>query len=297
MATSPPLSVEDGFDLHDFVDIRARVDTRLGELLPNAEQAGDPVTLAMRESLLAGGKRVRPILLILAARGLGHRSAAPLELGCALEMVHTASLILDDLPCMDDASLRRGRPTVHRRFGEDVAMLAVVALLSEAFGLVASVPQVPSTLRAQLTARLTRAVGTHGLVKGQYEDLREGRQRRSANAIMTTNTLKTGVLFEVAMAMAVLVAEAREPVATSLRHFALTLGQAFQLYDDLTDGDAGQGKDTGQDDGKVTLVSLLGADEARRRLDFYLGEADRHLFDVYGPDPAISRFMHELFTR
>ncbi|GAB2788772.1 polyprenyl synthetase family protein [Halomonas shantousis] len=296
MVSSPSPPATDCLEACEFLDIRDSINRRLAELLPK-EEVSDPVTLAMRESLLMGGKRIRPMLLVLAARGLGHDSPALLDLGCAVEMVHCASLILDDLPCMDNASLRRGRPTIHRRFGEDVAMLTVVALLTEAFGLVAAVPQVTPALRAQLVARLTRAVGMHGLVKGQYEDLHEGGLRRSASAIMTTNTLKTGVLFEVTMAMAALVAGAREPAATSLRQFALTLGQAFQLCDDLTDGHAGQGKDAGQDDGKVTLVALLGVNEARRRFAEHLNEAERHLVAVYGPEPPMARFVRELFIR
>ena len=279
----------------EFADLRRQIDARLEELLPS--EAGTSVASAMHDCLLSGGKRVRPSLLILAAHGLGHDSPALLDLGCAVEMVHSASLILDDLPCMDDASLRRGRPTTHRQYGEDVAMLSMVALLSRAFGLVSAAPGVPSEVRAQMVAKLSWAVGEQGLVKGQYQDLHAPRQRRDVNDVTTTNTLKTGVLFQATLALAGLAAGAPEIALSRLQRFALALGQAYQLYDDLTDGLAVNGNDAGQDRGKATLIALLGEDEVRQRLADYLADADRHLAAIFGADPPLSRFMHALFSR
>ncbi|MCG7599293.1 polyprenyl synthetase family protein [Halomonas sp. McH1-25] len=280
---------------NEFSDLRRQIDARLEQLLPR--QAGDPITLAMRDCLLSGGKRVRPCLLILAARGVGGDSPALLDLGCAVEMIHSASLILDDLPCMDDASLRRGRPTTHRQYGEDVAMLAMVALLSRAFGLVSQAPGISPETCAQMVMQLSRAVGDQGLVRGQYQDLHASRQLRSVDDVSTTNTLKTGVLFQATLALAGLAAGADEPTASRLQRFALVLGQAYQLYDDLTDGLAVNGKDVDQDDGKTTLVALLGEAEVRQRLAGHLAEADRHLVAVFGDDPPLSRFVHDLFSR
>ena len=297
MDLSSAIRNSDRVSSYEFEDIRNRVNSRLAELLPADEGRDEPLSLAMREAILPAGKRVRSILLVLTARGLGRDSTALYELGSAVEMVHTASLILDDLPCMDNANLRRGRPTIHRRFGEDVAVLTAVAMLTRAFGLVSAAPGVSPLVRMQMVSQLASAVGVQGLVKGQYEDLYEGNRRRSATEIMSTNRLKTGMLFEVPVAMAALVAAANEFVAKALSCFALELGQAFQLLDDLTDDSASNGKDVGQDQGKATLVALLGKDEVLRRLADHLDQADHFLAEVYAPDQAVSRFMRGLFAQ
>lgn len=286
-----PAAMGEGRDA--FLELRRRIDRRLEELL--SECADDPVSRAMRDSLLAPGRRVRPMLLVLAGQELNGALPALLDLGCAVEMVHTASLILDDLPCMDDARLRRGRPALHRQYGEDVAMLAVVALLSRASGVVAGAVDLPAQRRMQMVERLSLAVGIQGLVKGQYEDLHEACHPRSIEAVMATNTRKTGVLFQATLFMAALAAGASEAVMDALDRFALALGQAYQLCDDLSDGNASHGKDVDQDHGKTTLVSLLGPEEARRRLALQLEAADRHLASVYGANSSFSQFVHGLF--
>jgi geranylgeranyl diphosphate synthase type II len=279
--------------------LRQSVEARLQALLPEPGDHHELLTLAMRESTLAPGKRVRPLLLLLAAEGLGESRPAVIDMACAVEMVHAASLVLDDLPCMDDAKLRRGRPTLHLSFGEDVAILAAIALLSRAFGLLAGL-DIEAARRAALVAELSRAVGSQGLVKGQYEDLREGRRARSADAIARTNELKTGVLFDATLQMAAIAAGADTGVRESLGSFALELGQAFQLLDDLQDGaksDAAIGKDTGKDAGKSTLVAVLGSNGVKHRLRQHLRTAEQHLGQVYRPDQAVRVFVAELFTR
>ncbi len=275
--------------------IRARIDARLAEMLAG-EDLNTPVSAAMHRGTLPAGKRVRPILLILAARDLGHDSAALIDLGCAIEMVHAGSLIVDDLPCMDDASLRRGQPTIHRRFGEDVAILATVGLLARAFATVASLEPVDSGVRARLVSCLAEAVGTQGLVRGQYEDLHEGLRARSASAITTTNELKTGVLFSATLHMAGLIAGASEAQQHNLHRFAIELGHSFQLLDDLTDGEPDTGKDANKDLGKSTLVGLLGAEAARQQLVGHLTRADAWLTRVYGADGQVSRYIRSLFA-
>ncbi|QJQ96345.1 MULTISPECIES: polyprenyl synthetase family protein [Halomonadaceae] len=240
----------------EFAEIRDRIDRRLSQLLPEVAN-GESLAQAMRTSVLSSGKRVRPTLLILAGQGLGSESPALLDLGCAVEMVHTASLILDDMPCMDNASLRRGQPTTHRQFGEDVAMLAAVALLSRAFGLIATIEALPPDQRTQLVVRLSECVGMQGLAKGQYLDLHEGVQPRSVDAVMASNDLKTGVLFETAIAMAAIVAAAPGPVAEG----------------------------------------PLGAEEAQRRLAEHLWKTERCLTEVYGNERLINLYVQKLFAR
>jgi geranylgeranyl diphosphate synthase type II len=196
---------------------------------------------------------------------------------------------------MDNAMLRRGRPAVHVQFGEDVAILAAIGLLSRAFCVLSSADGIPSAVRSRLVCTLSQTIGAQGLVRGQFQDLRGG--QRTADEIATTNELKTGVLLGVAVEMAAIVAEADDDVAHSLRAFALAAGHAFQIRDDFQDsGDSAvTGKDTGKDVGKATLINTLGRDEAQRRLAAYLRDADRHLADAVGDRQGTRRFVQGLF--
>jgi geranylgeranyl diphosphate synthase type II len=277
--------------------LRDQVEARLDVLLPPASNERDLVAAAMREGALAPGKRLRPILLVLAAEGLGAASRPALELGCAVEMVHAASLVLDDMPCMDDARQRRGRITVHLAFGEDVAILAAVALLSRAFALVATIEGILPAVRNQLVEVLANAIGTQGLVCGQLQDLRDGQRPRSAEEIAATNDLKTGVLFGALMDMACLLTDAPRSVRGMLQHFASELGQAFQLYDDLQDRDPASAKDQGKDAGKSTFVALCGEAEVRRRLKAHLDCAEQWLIQAYERETPIAGFLRLIFAK
>lgn len=278
--------------------MRKTIENRLDSLLPQTEE-NDLVTQAMRDATLAPGKRIRPLLMLLAARDLGCAPAHPglLDLACAVEMIHAASLTLDDIPCMDNAAMRRGRPTIHRKFGENVAILAAVALLSKAFGVVSSAEGLSDAGRALAVSELSAAVGTQGLVKGQYQDLREGCEPRSTEAIHTTNDLKTGVLFSASLQLAAIAANASVAARNRLRSFALDFGQAFQLLDDLIDGLATTGKDMNKDAGKSTLVSVLGNDRVHQRLREHLRRADEHLAFVCSHGAATQQFMHSWFNQ
>ncbi|ENA36622.1 MULTISPECIES: polyprenyl synthetase family protein [Pseudomonas] len=286
----PKLPKECAFEL---VTERARIDTRLEELLPPVEN-DDLIAAAMREGALAPGKRIRPLLMLLASRDLDAFSPAILDLGCAVEMVHAASLFLDDMPCMDNATLRRGRPTIHVQFGEDVAVLGAVALLSHAFCVVASTSGVAPVLRNQMVCMLTSAVGSQGLVRGQYRDLREGAKSRSAEAINSTNHLKTGLLFTTALDMTTLAVSAKPSVREGMHRFATELGLAFQLLDDLQDGH-GLGKDAHQDDGKSTLVALLGRESVQAQLENHLDTARKSLAGMGLTGGGLDHMLDALF--
>ncbi|QXG43602.1 polyprenyl synthetase family protein [Pseudomonas viridiflava] len=283
--------------IKQLADMRERIEKRLDELLPQEGNERDLVALAMREGTLAPGKRVRPMLLILAAEGLGHSEDASLDLGCAVEMIHAASLVLDDMPCMDNAQLRRGRPTVHLKFGQDVAILAAIALLSRAFGVVAAIKDVPPANRTRIVEILADTVGMQGLVRGQYQDLREGQHSRCAEEIALTNRLKTGVLFGAIMDMAWLISSDDERVRLELQGFATELGQAFQLYDDLQDDAFDNAKDQGKDKGKSTFVSLYGQQKVAEQLHAHLSRADKHLHQAYGDTQAISPYLKLVFFK
>ena len=205
--------------------LRRQVDERLALRLPFPESELDTVTLALREGTLAPGKRLRPLLLLLALGDLGSDPTIGLDPACALEMIHAASLFLDDMPCMDNASLRRGQPTLHLRFGEDVAVLASVALLSHAYGITATAPGLTPRQRNEAVAILARAVGAQGLVRGQFRDLHGAQQQaHPLDAATTTNQLKTGSLFSAALTLAGLLVGADRTLMRHLHGFAVELG-------------------------------------------------------------------------
>ncbi|MEN5061251.1 polyprenyl synthetase family protein [Luteimonas sp. TWI1416] len=276
--------------------LRDSVDARLSDLLPRPADHRDLVCMAMREAALTSGKRTRPLMVVIAGRELGGDPSALLDLGCAVEMVHAASLVLDDMPCMDNATLRRGRPTIHRRFGEDVAALASVGLLSQAFATVAALPGATPAARARMVGVLATAIGPQGLVRGQCLDLRDSGVR-AADDIADTNHLKTGALFAAALEMTALLSDVDDATRRALVRVALDLGQAFQLQDDLRDrhDSASTGKDSYQDAGKSTLLALLGADEVERRLRAHLRRARDTLAEIYGEDGALAAYCSRLF--
>lgn len=296
MTVHSSVMIDSGFT-QQLTQMRATVESRLDTLLPAASHERDLVATAMRHGALAPGKRMRPILLMLASNGLGGDDQAALDLGCAVEMVHAASLVLDDMPCMDNAQMRRGKVTTHLAFGEDVAILAAVSLLSRAFGVVATIQGVLPQVRTQLVAIMANAIGAHGLACGQLQDLREGVHPRTADEIAATNNLKTGVLFSAIMDMAYLISGAAAFVRPVLQNFAMELGQAFQLYDDLQDHCPDSAKDQGKDEGKSTFVALCGEAEVRRRLQLHLSRAQGCLENAYAHDDPISRYLHLVFAK
>ena len=227
----------------------------------------------MRHALLAPGKRLRPILTLAVADLFGSRHAAVLDLACAIEMVHACSLVLDDLPAMDDARLRRGRPTTHLAFDEATAILAAFALFNRAYALVAAAGAELRQRRystADMAHHLAQAIGSEGLVGGQALDL-EAREPDSAAAVDLErleyiHSHKTGALFLAAAELGAMAAEAPRRDLERVSRYAKNLGLAFQITDDLLDVEGSSevtGKDSGKDVAKVTFVKLLGLEGAR----------------------------------
>jgi len=255
---------------------RARVDLRLKKLLPPADSAPRPLTDAVRDICLRQGKRVRPLLAMLSSAHFGGRELAALDFGCALELIHTASLVLDDLPCMDDAVIRRGKVTLHRRFGEDTAVLSAVGLLNLAYGVIVGDAEVEPETRLALIALLSDTVGFHGLVSGQFRDLRDPEALRDELTLTSLNYQKTGVLFAAAIVGGAMIAGADEAAQVQARLFASRLGLAFQLWDDLQDSVSTSeaiGKDVRKDDGRVTFVTLWGEERTRAAIAETIDEA------------------------
>jgi geranylgeranyl diphosphate synthase type II len=256
---------------------------------------------AMRYSLLAGGKRIRPVLCLATAEALGSDPAELLPVAAALELVHTYSLIHDDLPSMDDDDLRRGRPTCHRAFGEDAAILAGDALFAEAIRMVAErQPGDPAT-RLGIVLEIASASGVAGMVGGQFLDLRD-HGRRSADALRRVHQLKTGRLIGSAVRCALLHAAPPPEVDAALRAFADEIGLLFQIVDDILDvaGEEGAlGKPVGADarQGKVTYVSFFGLDRARELASESRARAGRLLEAVPGPTDDLAALTELIFAR
>ena len=227
----------------------------------------------MRYAVLSPGKRVRPMLALAAAEMLGGPPDDALDLACAVELVHCCSLVLDDLPAMDDAHLRRGRPTLHRAFGEDVALLAAFALLNRGYGLVAEASQRLHLSRyspEELLHHLAQAIGTAGLIGGQALDLTSGQGSPALSDLEYIHSHKTGALFVAAAELGAMAVDARRRDLEAVGAFAKNLGLAFQIEDDLLDvlaTSAVTGKDAGQDADKATFVKLLGVEGARALAD------------------------------
>lgn len=268
--------------------LRAAVESRLADLCPS-ERRGNALSQAMRHALLAPGKRIRPVLVLLACEELGARDLAALDAACALEMVHAASLVLDDLPAMDDAATRRGRPSTHICFGQDVAILASVSLLASAFGTVARSPTLDLAAKARTSAILADAIGQEGLAGGQYADLRLSSQARAVDHVMHANQRKTAALFVAAVEIAEAVAS--DGRHQGLRGFAEHLGQAFQILDDLQDSQDAPGM-SAEDAGKATVVALLGRHEAGQRLRAHLKLA----LDPLRPEGDLAAFVAGIFA-
>ncbi len=235
---------------------------------------GDAVRLgeAVRYSLEAGGKRVRPVLCILACEAVGGTTIEALSGALALEYIHTYSLIHDDLPAMDDDDLRRGRPTNHKVFGEGHAILAGDALLTEAFGVLASADLDP-VKRAEALALLAEGAGWRGMAGGQALDL-EGETLAAYDLghLRLIHRLKTGALLRASVEIGAVLGGAAPGERSALRAYGEAIGLAFQIQDDILDAtatDAQLGKRAGKDvgRGKITYPSLLGLDGARKALD------------------------------
>jgi len=257
------------------IERKALIERALTRILP-AEGKDDPVIFqAVRYSLFAGGKRLRPILCLAAAEAVGGEADALLPVACSLELIHTYSLIHDDLPAMDNDDYRRGRLTSHKVFGEGIAILAGDALLTEAFRLLARrelMPGIAPELLLEVTGEIAEAAGLSGMIGGQVLDIRSEGEPVDLETLQRIHRMKTGALISVSIRAGAILAGASESELTSLSDYARQIGLAFQIADDIlnVEGDrALLGKGTGSDAarGKVTFPALLGIEESRSRAE------------------------------
>jgi geranylgeranyl diphosphate synthase, type II len=284
--------------------LRAEVEAALDRALPGEGAWPATIHRAVRYSLFAGGKRIRPTLVLAAADAVGGRRDEAMPLACAVEMIHTYSLIHDDLPAMDNDDLRRGKPTSHKVFGEAIAILAGDALLTRAFHLMAEVPtgwdgeRVRRRLLA--TAILGEACGTGGLIGGQVVDLESEGKAIDAGALECLHRAKTGALLGACVRGGAVLGGASADDGERLARYADAIGLAFQVVDDVLDATEGAeqlGKTAGKDEAakKATYVSVHGLERARAMAADLEGQALAAVAPL-GPRGALLAFLARLIV-
>jgi len=285
---------------------RHAVEAALDASLPAETEWPATLQRAVRYSLFAGGKRLRPLLALAAAEAVGGTSADALPLACAVELVHTFSLIHDDLPSMDDDDLRRGKPTSHKVFGEAIAILAGDALLSHAFQVLLEVPPEasPALLQRRLSAaaRLAAAVGTRGLVAGQVGDLESEGVAVDAAALERIHRAKTGALLGASVGGGAILAGASAAQLAAVDAYGAAIGLAFQIVDDILDTteDASRlGKTAGKDEAahKATYVRVHGLERARAEAASLLDQALLALRPLGHPAETLAALARQVVER
>jgi len=264
---------------------RPLLEGALARSLPPSEAGAPSLARAMSDAALSPGKRLRPLAALAAGELTRAPASAALSVAVAVELVHAASLVLDDLPSMDDARRRRGRPALHLVHGVATAELAAVALLVRAFEIVAESPAMPASSRARIAGELAHAVGAAGCCAGQAADLAADPAALGLESLEAIHAKKTGALFVAAVRGGAVAGGAGERALQALTLYARNLGLAFQITDDLLDleGDPEKmGKDTGRDAHRANFVTLLGPDACRRLVEELLASALEPLAFFHG---------------
>jgi len=274
---------------------------RLDILLSESDTNYSDVVSSARYSLFAGGKRIRPIILLEFYKLFGGNDDCAYNFACALEMIHTYSLIHDDLPCMDNDDMRRGKPSNHKKFGEAMALLAGDSLLTESFGVAARTMGIDFERVTRAIAFLSANAGISGMIGGQVIDINEDKEI-TKDIILETYSLKTGALLKCAAVCGSILAGATDEEIKKAEEYAESLGLAFQIVDDILDvyGDSEKlGKPIGSDteNDKETLVSLLGLEESRELAKAYTNNALRILDEFGGENETLKELTNYLLIR
>jgi geranylgeranyl diphosphate synthase, type II len=293
------------FDLDRYLnDRRAAVDRALDQLLPSESLPPATVHTAMRYSVFAGGKRLRPILVIAGAEAVGGSMQAVMPTACALECIHTYSLIHDDLPAMDDDDVRRGRPTSHKVYGEAIAILAGDGLLTLAFRLIAaSRPSVQDGhILVTVLEEIADAAGTLGMVGGQVVDIESQGKPVTPDMLEYIHTRKTAALIRAALRSGALLSEASEAQLAAISRAGAALGLAFQIVDDILDVEGSTielGKTAGKDQAqrKATYPELFGLEASRLKARTLIEEAKTALASLGSRAEPISALADFIFER
>jgi len=273
-----------------------RVDAALDRLTPPESAQPETIHRAMRYSLFAGGKRIRPLLCLQGAAAVSDCVPAALDAGCALEMIHTYSLIHDDLPALDNDDFRRGKPTCHKVFGEAMAILAGDALFTLAMQTLVRIKGLDATVKVRLVDELAFASGTvDGMIGGQVTDIESERQTPSANLLNSIHRAKTGALLRASVRMGGVCAGGDIAQIEALSKYGEHVGLAFQIVDDILDVEESSealGKTAGKDaaQGKITFPAVYGLEDSRRMAQEECGRAHEAL-ELFGPK---ARRLHEI---
>jgi geranylgeranyl diphosphate synthase type II len=278
-----------------YEQLRSMAEDALAHCLPAGEPYAKVLTESAAYSLMAGGKRLRPVLVLAAAQSMGVTPEEALPYACAIEMIHTYSLIHDDLPCMDDDDMRRGKPTNHKVFGEAIALLAGDALLTGAFEAAASNSLVGAEIPAKAVAYLAGCAGRYGMIGGQIMDLEGEKRSLSVDELLKLHSLKTGALISAAAVLGALAAGVTftDPRMEAVVMYAENIGLSFQIIDDILDctGDAEiLGKSVGVDAErqKTTFMSFYSVDEAKFYAERLTDEAIRAIRNFENSDALIT---------
>lgn len=273
------------------------VESRLTDLLPKCANGQDEVVEAMKYSLVNGGKRLRPVLCLEFAKACGGDRFDALDFACAVEYIHTYSLIHDDLPCMDDDDMRRGKPSCHKQFGEATALLAGDALLTHAFQIVAGAELDDSKI-ALACGLLAQNAGVQGMVGGQVIDLKYESESPDLRQLLSVHRLKTGALISAACLLGCIAAGSDDKKIAAASAYAYDLGVAFQIKDDILDvtGSSEElGKPVGsdEDNNKTTYVSLRGIENAQKDVEKLTSAAISRLSEFQNTEflEALSRYL------
>lgn len=278
------------------------IENKLNELLPESGERYSSAVNAMRYSLLSGGKRIRPILLLEFYSLFGGRAEGALNFAAAIEMIHTYSLIHDDLPCMDNDDMRRGKPSCHKAFGYDTALLAGDALLTHAFLAAASTADIPPERVSRAISVLAQKAGIYGMVGGQVMDLDFEKNGANGEELTAMYIKKTSCLLEAAAMCGAVLAGVDEETVKKTEEYAENLGLAFQITDDILDCTADEktlGKPIGSDEknGKTTFVTLLGLDGAKQRAALLTKKAEDILNGFSGDTSYLKELTEYLLNR
>ena len=278
------------------------IENKLNELLPESGERYSSAVNAMRYSLLSGGKRVRPILLLEFYSLFGGRAEGALNFAAAIEMIHTYSLIHDDLPCMDNDDMRRGKPSCHKAFGYDTALLAGDALLTHAFFAAANAVDIPPERVSRAISVLAQKAGIYGMVGGQVMDLDFEKNGANGEELTAMYIKKTSCLLEAAAMCGAVLAGADEETVKKTEEYAENLGLAFQITDDILDCTADEktlGKPIGSDkkNGKTTFVTLFGLDGAKQKAALLTKKAEDILNGFSGDTSYLNELTEYLLNR
>lgn len=280
---------------------RNLIESTLKEHIKQSTDLQKSVKDAMSYSLFIGGKRIRPALLLEFCRVCGGDVTNALNFACAIEMIHTYSLIHDDLPCMDNSDLRRGKASCHKVFGEDIALLAGDALLTQAFEIALKTENIPSDRIVRAAVILARASGADGMIGGQVIDLESEGKAISLNTLLKMYSLKTGALIKAAATIGCVLAGADQALINAAEAYSENIGLCFQIVDDILDleGDeATLGKPTGSDERnrKSTYVTLNGLEDAKLKAKDLAQSAKTNL-KVFGSQAKALSELAEMLTK